>query len=229
MAILLISSDLPEMVTLADRIAVMREFAIVGELDNDHDYDRMSRSVIRFIHDGQGVVRVRATDQVTVGRTDVAVTRLGLGLAPIGGLFTAVGDEVAHATVEAAWDLGLRYFDTAPLYGCGLSERRAGAVLAGKPRGEFTLSTKVGRLLVPGGGDGQGFWPSRPTWRRGSTSPPPGCAARTRRAWPGWGWTGSTSRTSTTRTTTSPRRRRRRTRSWRGCAMPVRSARSAPG
>ncbi|MGI5520125.1 sugar ABC transporter ATP-binding protein [Micromonospora sp. CA-259024] len=56
MAILLISSDLPEMVTLADRIAVMREFAIVGELDNDHDYDRMSQSVIRFIHDGQGVV-----------------------------------------------------------------------------------------------------------------------------------------------------------------------------
>ncbi|MFF5199307.1 sugar ABC transporter ATP-binding protein [Micromonospora parva] len=56
MAILLISSDLPEMVTLADRIAVMREFAIVGELDNDHDYERMSQSVIRFIHDGQGVV-----------------------------------------------------------------------------------------------------------------------------------------------------------------------------
>ncbi|MGW3786695.1 aldo/keto reductase [Micromonospora chokoriensis] len=101
---------------------------------------------------------MRATDQVTVGRTDVSVTRLGLGLAPIGGLFTAVGDEVAHATVEAAWDLGLRYFDTAPLYGSGLSERRAGAVLADKPRREFTLSTKVGRLLVPGGGDGQGFW-----------------------------------------------------------------------
>ncbi|WCN79364.1 aldo/keto reductase [Micromonospora sp. LH3U1] len=101
---------------------------------------------------------MKATEQVTLGRTDVAVTRLGLGLAPIGGLFTAVGDEVAHATVEAAWDLGLRYFDTAPLYGCGLSERRAGAVLADKPRTEFALSTKVGRLLVPGGGDGQEFW-----------------------------------------------------------------------
>lgn len=101
---------------------------------------------------------MRATDQVTLGRTNVVVTRLGLGLAPIGGLFTPVGDEVAHATVEAAWDLGLRYFDTAPLYGCGLSERRAGAVLAGRPRSGFTLSTKVGRLLVPGGGDGQGFW-----------------------------------------------------------------------
>ncbi len=56
MAILLISSDLPEIVTLADRIAVMRDFAIVGELDNDHDYDRMSQSIIRFIHDGQGAV-----------------------------------------------------------------------------------------------------------------------------------------------------------------------------
>ncbi|GAB3937291.1 hypothetical protein GCM10027614_15260 [Micromonospora vulcania] len=55
MAILLISSDLPEMVTLADRITVMREFAVVGELDNDHDYDRMSQSVIRLIHDDQRV------------------------------------------------------------------------------------------------------------------------------------------------------------------------------
>ncbi|MFC5925005.1 aldo/keto reductase [Micromonospora vulcania] len=101
---------------------------------------------------------MRATERVTLGRTDVPVTRLGLGLAPIGGLFAVVGDEVAHATVEAAWQLGLRYFDTAPLYGSGLSERRAGAVLAGKPRHEFTLSTKVGRLLVPGGDDGQEFW-----------------------------------------------------------------------
>ncbi|RAN94112.1 aldo/keto reductase [Micromonospora noduli] len=101
---------------------------------------------------------MKATEPVTVGRTDVVVTRLGLGLAPIGGMFDAVGDEVAYATVEAAWDLGLRYFDTAPLYGCGLSERRAGAVLAGKPRDAFTVSTKVGRLLVPDGGDRQEFW-----------------------------------------------------------------------
>ncbi|MEU8009870.1 aldo/keto reductase [Micromonospora parva] len=101
---------------------------------------------------------MRATERVTVGRTDVVVTRLGLGLAPIGGMFDAIGDDVAHATVQAAWDLGLRHFDTAPLYGCGLSERRAGAVLAGKPRDQFTLSTKVGRLLVPDGGDRQEFW-----------------------------------------------------------------------
>ncbi|WP_433412921.1 aldo/keto reductase [Microtetraspora malaysiensis] len=101
---------------------------------------------------------MKATERVRLGRTDVEVTRLGLGLAPIGGLFTPVGDEVARATVEAAWDLGLRYFDTAPLYGYGLSERRAGAVLSGKPREEFALSTKVGRLLVPGGDAGQQFW-----------------------------------------------------------------------
>ncbi|SCL35133.1 D-threo-aldose 1-dehydrogenase [Micromonospora rhizosphaerae] len=101
---------------------------------------------------------MKATERVRLGRTEVEVTRLGFGLAPIGGLFTPVGDEIARATVEAAWNLGLRYFDTAPLYGCGLSERRAGAVLSGKPREEFTLSTKVGRLLVPGGAPEQEFW-----------------------------------------------------------------------
>ncbi|TDB74698.1 aldo/keto reductase [Micromonospora sp. KC723] len=101
---------------------------------------------------------MQATQLVPLGRTDVRVTRLGLGLAPIGGMFSRVGDEAARVTVEAAWRLGLRYFDTAPLYGCGLSERRAGAVLANRPRAEFTLSTKVGRLLVPGDGRGQDFW-----------------------------------------------------------------------
>ncbi|KXK61572.1 aldo/keto reductase [Micromonospora rosaria] len=101
---------------------------------------------------------MRATETALLGRTGVSVTRLGFGLAPIGGLYEAVGDAAARVTVETAWDLGLRYFDTAPLYGCGLSERRAGAVLAGKPRAEFTLSTKVGRLLVPGGVDTQDLW-----------------------------------------------------------------------
>jgi D-threo-aldose 1-dehydrogenase len=101
---------------------------------------------------------VRATDRAPLGRTGLSVTRLGLGLAPIGGLFTAVSDDNAHATVEAAWQLGLRYFDTAPLYGGGLSERRAGAVLSGKPRDEFVLSTKVGRRLVPRSQDDQHFW-----------------------------------------------------------------------
>jgi D-threo-aldose 1-dehydrogenase len=97
-------------------------------------------------------------ERVRVGRTDVTVTRLGLGLAPIGGLFAAVGEDQARATVERAWQLGIRYFDVAPLYGNGLAERRAGPVLAARPRAEFTLSTKVGRLLRTGGTDAQDIW-----------------------------------------------------------------------
>jgi D-threo-aldose 1-dehydrogenase len=77
------------------------------------------------------------------------VTRLGLGCAPLGNLFQAVADDDAVATVDAAWDAGWRLFDTAPLYGHGLSERRLGAALAGRPRAEYVLSTKVGRLLRP--------------------------------------------------------------------------------
>ena len=77
------------------------------------------------------------------------MTRLGLGCAPLGNLFQAVADDDAVATVDAAWDAGWRLFDTAPLYGHGLSERRLGAALAGRPRDEYVLSTKVGRLLRP--------------------------------------------------------------------------------
>jgi D-threo-aldose 1-dehydrogenase len=76
--------------------------------------------------------------------------RLALGTAPIGGLYDAVDDETAHAVVERAWELGLRYFDTAPRYGAGLAERRLGEALRGRPRAEFAVSTKVGRLLRPG-------------------------------------------------------------------------------
>jgi len=105
-------------------------------------------------------------ERVRLGGTDVTVTRLGLGLAPMGGLFHAVGDETATATVDAAWDAGIRFFDTAPLYGAGLSERRAGKALAG--RTGFTLSTKVGRVLVPGADEDPGIWaeesPSRPVF-----------------------------------------------------------------
>lgn len=97
-------------------------------------------------------------ERVRLGRTPVHVTRLGLGLAPLGGLYSVVGDDAARATVEHAWELGVRFFDTAPLYGNGLSERRAGPVLAGKPREAFALSTKVGRLLRPGGADTQEIW-----------------------------------------------------------------------
>jgi D-threo-aldose 1-dehydrogenase len=84
-----------------------------------------------------------------IGRTSLTVTRLGFGGAPIGGLFSAISDADATATVRRAWDLGIRYFDTAPLYGYGASERRIGAALAGAPRDDFTISTKVGRLIRP--------------------------------------------------------------------------------
>lgn len=85
--------------------------------------------------------------RVRLGSSAVEVTRLGFGAAPIGNLFTAVAETEAAATVDAAWQAGLRFFDTAPLYGHGLSERRLGAALRARPRDEAVVATKVGRLL----------------------------------------------------------------------------------
>ncbi len=82
-------------------------------------------------------------------RSLAAFGALGLGSANAGNLFTAMTDEDAHALFEAAWDAGIRHFDTAPHYGIGLAEERLGAFLRTRPREEFHLSTKVGRLLVP--------------------------------------------------------------------------------
>lgn len=84
-----------------------------------------------------------------IGRTDVAVTQLGFGGASIGELFHKVSEEDAVAAVRTAWDQGVRFFDTAPWYGRGLSELRVGAGLRDRPRSEFVLSTKVGRWLRP--------------------------------------------------------------------------------
>ena len=84
-----------------------------------------------------------------LGRSAVEVTELGFGGGPLGGLFTPLDDDTAAAALAAAWDCGIRYFDTSPHYGIGQSERRIGSFLRGKPRAEFTLSTKVGRLLIP--------------------------------------------------------------------------------
>jgi D-threo-aldose 1-dehydrogenase len=87
--------------------------------------------------------------RVPIGRTGLAPTRLGFGTAEIGGLFRAVSDEAAAQVIDHAWQIGIRYFDSAPLYGYGNAERRLGAGLRERPRDDFVLSTKVGRVLVP--------------------------------------------------------------------------------
>ena len=79
----------------------------------------------------------------------LSVSELSLGCAQLGNLHREVSDTEARATVDSAWELGIRYFDTAPHYGLGLSERRLGAALARRPRVDYVLSTKVGRLLEP--------------------------------------------------------------------------------
>lgn len=81
--------------------------------------------------------------------TPLELTEIGFGAASIGNLYSATSDEDAQAAVQAAWESGIRYFDTAPHYGLGLSERRLGAALSGHPRDEYVISTKVGRLIVP--------------------------------------------------------------------------------
>lgn len=84
-----------------------------------------------------------------IGRTGVEISRIGFGGAPIGDLRRAPDDAETRALLQSIWDAGIRYFDTAPFYGSGLSERRLGDFLRDKPRDEYVLSTKVGRLLVP--------------------------------------------------------------------------------
>lgn len=81
-----------------------------------------------------------------IGGTDVAVTVLGFGGAPLGELFETVPEERAQATLAQAWSSGIRFYDTAPWYGHGLSEHRLGHALRQRPRDEFVLSTKVGRV-----------------------------------------------------------------------------------
>ena len=84
-----------------------------------------------------------------LGRSRVSVTELSFGGAAIGSLYTEVSDDDARAAVDAAWEGGIRTFDTAPHYGLGLSERRLGDALRPRPRDEYVISTKVGRLLEP--------------------------------------------------------------------------------
>jgi D-threo-aldose 1-dehydrogenase len=92
---------------------------------------------------------VTGLKQRQVGQTAVMVTELGFGGAPAGNLYTDVTDEQTAEAMDRAWAGGIRYFDTAPHYGLGLSERRMGAALRDRPGVNFVLSTKVGRLLEP--------------------------------------------------------------------------------
>jgi D-threo-aldose 1-dehydrogenase len=90
---------------------------------------------------------VNPSGRVAIGATGLYTSRLSMGTAPLGGLFTPVRDDEAAAVVDAAWDAGVRLFDTAPLYGLGSAEERLGRALRSRPRDEFVIATKVGRLL----------------------------------------------------------------------------------
>ncbi|MCO5066262.1 MAG: aldo/keto reductase [Rhizobiaceae bacterium] len=110
------------------------------------------------------MVAARKSSEISVGlaaigRGGLEVTRLGLGLAPLGNHHAAIADDDAVALVRHAYDSGVRYFDTAPFYGNGLSEARLGAALRWHDREKFALSTKVGRLLVPAPRDTIDFTP----------------------------------------------------------------------
>ena len=84
-----------------------------------------------------------------IGKTKLEVTTLGLGGAPMGGFRATISDAEAAGLIETAWQDGVRYYDTSPFYGYGRSELRMGAALREKPRDEYVLSTKVGRILHP--------------------------------------------------------------------------------
>lgn len=89
----------------------------------------------------------KALPTAQVGNTELRVTRLGMGTAPIGNLYNPVSDSDAQETIIRSYENGVRFFDTAPLYGAGESERRLGAALRGTPRDEVVIQTKVGRIV----------------------------------------------------------------------------------
>jgi len=90
-------------------------------------------------------------EQNKIGTTPLTVDTLGFGCAPLGNLYQTVADDDAKKVLQAAWDAGFRYYDTAPHYGQGLSERRVGDMLRQQQGKDYLLSTKVGRLLKPAG------------------------------------------------------------------------------
>lgn len=98
-------------------------------------------------------------DKRKFGRTDLHVTPFGFGTAPVGNIFHEIDETTSDAMFQHAWDAGVRYFDTAPMYGHGLSELRTGQSLRWKQRDDFVLSSKVGRLLKPARRDSIDFAP----------------------------------------------------------------------
>jgi D-threo-aldose 1-dehydrogenase len=110
-------------------------------------------------------MRVRHWDRL--GNGGLNFTEIGFGAAPLGNLYRAISEDAAQAVLARAWEGGLRYFDTAPLYGYGLSETRLNHFLRDKSRDDYVISTKIGRLLrasTPEARDGIGKWfevPSR--------------------------------------------------------------------
>jgi len=105
------------------------------------------------------MIKFRNWDRL--GNGGLRLSELGFGAAPLGNLYRAIFEEDAQNTLQDAWDAGLRYFDTAPLYGLGLSETRINHFLRGKPREDYVISTKVGRLMqvtAPEARDGFGKW-----------------------------------------------------------------------
>jgi D-threo-aldose 1-dehydrogenase len=127
------------------------------------------------------------------------ITRLGLGGTGLGDMYHATTEEAAQATVDAAWDAGIRYFDTAPHYGAGLSEHRFGQALRRRPRDAYTLSSKVGRLLVPHmPGEIQSPFVGALPFKRVIDYTATACAAPSRTACSAWRSATSTSSTCTT-------------------------------
>ena len=90
-----------------------------------------------------------ATTKRTFGRVDLEVTAMGFGAAPIGNFLKPISEETSQAMIDAACEAGLNYYDTAPMYGHGLSELRVGQGLRWRDRDSVVISTKVGRLLKP--------------------------------------------------------------------------------
>src|SRR5271157_4276806 len=110
----------------------------------------------------------RARKFITRGGAELCFTELGFGGAPIGNLYRPTTEKEARFTLETVWACGCRYFDTAPLYGLGLSETRLNGFLRPKPRGSYLISTKVGRLLdlcEPQKRSGQGMFFETPSRR----------------------------------------------------------------